>query len=337
MNRSTYIRCMSICESLKHIGDKRPRLKIRRAWQYYKYIFICWFENKLIKAVLDGDCFIESIKASKFKDYREGNSKMTITASLTTFPARINEVKYAIKSIMLQTCPPDRIVLWLAESQFTTKETPDSLLPFIGHGLEVRFCDDLRSHKKYYYALQEQKENELVITFDDDIIYHPHTIERLMEEYARHPECVVCSLAHEITFDESGQVAGYHKWKTTGDSKNQPSRLYTPLTGSGCLYPYTALSKEAFDIDKIKSLAFTADDLWIAVMVQYSNRIVCIPAKVSRVFTVVSDSQTSHLGQINCIGDGNNQVIKNLKGAYPEVFSKLQTYRNESSTNKCGI
>lgn len=333
MNRSTYIRCMSICESLKHIGDKKPKLKIQRAWQYYKYLFICWLENKLIKAVLDEDCFIVGVRASESNGHREGNSKITITASLTTFPARINEVKYAIKSIMLQTCPPNRIVLWLAESQFPAMQVPDSLLPFVGHGLEVRFCEDLRSHKKYFYALQEQKENELVITFDDDIIYHPHTIERLLEENAKRQDCVVCSLAHEITFDASGQVASYHNWKTTGDNKNTPSRLYIPLTGSGCLYPFDALSKEAFDINKIKSLAFTADDLWIAVMIQYSNRMVCIPEKVSRVFTVVSDSQTVHLGQINCIGDGNNQVMKKLLCAYPEVFSKLQIYRNESSTN----
>lgn len=327
MNRSTYIKCMAVCESLKHIGDKKPSLKIKRAWQYYKYLFISRLENKLIKGIPVEECLIDDNRILELKDSNVSKRKNTITASLTSFPARINEVKYSIKSIMLQTYPPDRIVLWLAESDFPTKEIPDSLMPFIGHGLEIRFCEDLRSHKKYYYALQEQKENELVITFDDDIIYHPHTIERLITEYSRHPDCVICSLAHEMIFDVSGQVADYHKWKTTGDGNHQLSNFYAPLTGSGCLYPYAALSKEAFDIDKIKCLAFTADDLWIAVMLQYSNRMVCIPDKVSRLFTVVSDSQTVHLGQINCIGDGNNQVIKNLQRAYPAVFCRLKKIR----------
>lgn len=314
MKRTTYIRFMALLESMKAIADHRPKYKIQRALRYYNYLFISWLENKLITAIPDEECFIAP----------KSNNAITITASLTTFPARIKEVKYAIKSIMLQTTPPDRVVLWLAESQFPEKQVPENLTPFIGHGLEVRFCEDLRSHKKYYYALQEQQPNELVVTFDDDIIYHPHSIERLLEQHTKYPDCIVCNSAHIITFDADGNVNDYHKWGTTSDGMAQPSMILSPLTGSGCMYPYGMLTEEAFDKEKIKSLAFTADDLWICFMSKIANRKICVPEKVSRTFSVVSESQTVHLGQVNCIEDGNNNTIKNLSREYSYVFNILR-------------
>lgn len=314
MKRTTYIRFMALLESMKAIADHRPKYKIQRALRYYNYLFVSWLENKLITAIPDEECFIAP----------KSNNATTVTASLTTFPARIKEVKYAIKSIMLQTTPPDRVVLWLAESQFPEKQVPENLTPFIGHGLEVRFCEDLRSHKKYYYALQEQQPNELVVTFDDDIIYHPHSIERLLEQHTKYPDCIVCNSAHIITFDADGNVNDYHKWGTTTDGMAQPSMILSPLTGSGCMYPYGMLTEEAFDKEKIKSLAFTADDLWICFMSKIANRKICVPEKVSRTFSVVSESQTVHLGQVNCIEDGNNNTIKNLSREYSYVFNILR-------------
>lgn len=314
MKRTTYIRFMALLESMKAIADHRPKYKIQRALRYYNYLFVSWLENKLITAIPDEECFIAP----------KSNNATTVTASLTTFPARIKEVKYAIKSIMLQTTPPDRVVLWLAESQFPEKQVPENLTPFIGHGLEVRFCEDLRSHKKYYYALQEQQPNELVVTFDDDIIYHPHSIERLLEQHTKYPDCIVCNSAHIITFDADGNVNDYHKWGTTSDGIAQPSMILSPLTGSGCMYPYGMLTEEAFDKEKIKSLAFTADDLWICFMSKIANRKICVPEKVSRTFSVVSESQTVHLGQVNCIEDGNNNTIKNLSREYSYVFNILR-------------
>ena len=37
-------------------------------------------------------------------------------------------------------------------------------------GLTIRFCEDLKAHKKYYYAFKEYPD-DIVITVDDDVIY----------------------------------------------------------------------------------------------------------------------------------------------------------------------
>ena len=88
---------------------------------------------------------------------------------------------------------PDRIVLWLAESQFSVHILPRDFDALVASGLEIRYVDDLRSHKKYFYMLQEQKEDELVITFDDDIIYHHRIIERAYRKHLEFPNVIVCN------------------------------------------------------------------------------------------------------------------------------------------------
>lgn len=319
---------MSLLEQIKPIGNKRAKYKLQRAWTHCLYKTVCVLENLLIKNISDKECSI-----SKQTDT---DTKIFITASLTTFPKRIHEVIYAIRSIMLQTMPPNQVILWLADTQFPNKEIPRNLTSLLTNGLKVRFCDDLRSHKKYYYALQEQKENEVVITFDDDIIYHPYTIERLVNKHAQYPECIICSSAHKVTLSNDGRVKSYHEWENVSDGMDRPSMVLSPLTGSGCLYPYAALSNEAFNKNRIKALAFSADDLWIYIMSVLSGRKVCLTDRVAHTFSVVSNSQTEHLGIINCIGDGNNKVISTLQHEYPDALKKiLDAISHEDSTNKC--
>ncbi len=43
----------------------------------------------------------------------------TVIASHTSYPARIPYVHLAIKYLMVQSYKPNRIILWLAEEQFT--------------------------------------------------------------------------------------------------------------------------------------------------------------------------------------------------------------------------
>ena len=287
----------------------KRKTRIGRFAYYIIYRVVSSLENILI----------ENMSPQKLIPHSEGES---VTVSLTTYPDRIQRVEYTIKSIMVQTLRPNRVVLWLSEQQFPKHKLPESLEHLKDFGLEVFFCsDDLRSHKKYYYALQTQKPDELVITIDDDIIYHPKTIERAVSKHRSFPKAVVCNSAHVVTFDKIGRPLPYSKWRGVEDNVCYDDKILTPLTGSGCLYPYGVLPPIAFDVDLMKSIAFTADDLWIAAMINISNIVLKPTDIVARVFTTVSGSQTSHLGQINCIEDGNDTVIHNLCKAFPQFLS----------------
>ena len=99
------------------------------------------------------------------------NGKLIV--SLTSFPARIELVWMTIASLMNQTMKPKKIILWLSEEQFQTEESiPQTLLALRKRGLEIRFCEDIKPHKKYFHTMQEYPD-DIVVTVDDDIFY-PH-------------------------------------------------------------------------------------------------------------------------------------------------------------------
>ena len=104
----------------------------------------------------------------------------SIIVSMTTFPARIGYVHLAIKSLLNQTVSPGKIILWLAKDQFQDVEIPQQLRALCTYGLEIRFCDaDLFAHKKYYYAMRAFPE-QIIVTYDDDIIYPEDSLEKLL-------------------------------------------------------------------------------------------------------------------------------------------------------------
>lgn len=314
MNLYSYL--MSMCEAAKTTRAKSS--KISTALFLLNYTLISRLENLILKLWPWRNC---SLYGSTSFDLNTSEEKVCV--SLTSFPARINSVAYTIKSLLLQTRRPDRITLWLAESQFPTKELPSRLEWLVSKGLEIRYCKDLKSHKKYYYALQEQSPSELVITVDDDIIYHPHTIERLIETHKTTPDAIVCSLTHIITFDDTGNIKPYAEWGTSeNNAGNNPNNM--PLTGSGCLYPHGVMINETFNVEKIKEYAFTVDDIWIGLMSKLSGVDIVTPRIVPKTFTVVSYSQSVHLGKENCIGNGNNIAIKNLIKEYPLFLEKIK-------------
>lgn len=301
---------LRLLESFKH--TKRSKYRIVRGINHYRYVVICFLENLIVRHVDVSKCLL-----------KQGDG-VNIVCSLTTYPGRIHECFYAIKTMMLQSVTPNRIVLWLAESQFPNRELPDKYKTLINLGLEVRYCDDIRSHKKYFYMLQEQKPNELVITFDDDIIYHPDTIKRALDVHKKYPNCIVCNEAKEIVLANHSTLASYNKWRKVTDGIKAPSVYkYSIMTGSGCLYPYGIMPKQTFCVEKIKEIAFTADDLWITFTAKAFGIEVLPTEIIARNYTTISHSQSTHLAQVNCLGDGNDKTIYSMCELYPEMKEKL--------------
>lgn len=268
------------------------------------------------------DCLLENIYIRLAQLPKNGiNNSETreekVIVSLTSFPARINKVYYSIKSLMLQSYKADRIILWLAESQFPDKKVPLKLTKLLDHGLEICWCDDLRSHKKYYYILQMQKINELIITYDDDIIYEQDSIEKLILKHKKYPNCIICNRAHEITFNEDGDLASYKYWKIHSDvGVTEPSLHLMPSTGNGCLYPFGIMPQITFDLNMIKNNAFTADDIWMRFC-SFLNGIYIVKTRETiATLCNVWGSQREKLTQINDIEGENQKVLDRLIDIY---------------------
>ena len=249
--------------------------------------------------------------------------KEKIIVSLTSFPARINSVGYAIKSLFNQTVKPDKIILWLAETQFQGVELPVLLNQLCEKGLEIRFCKDLRSHKKYYFVLQEQQPNELVITYDDDLIYPEDSIERLYKTYKKFPDCIVCNRAQLCT-EEKGKLGKYGTWTVyASEGVKSPSTRLFPSTGGGTLYPYHAVDKEAFNEEAMRKTALTADDLWMRFMSAKKGTKIVKTRKAHRTFSTLEGSQEQGLQQENCIGGENDRALDRLSAMYPDALAEI--------------
>lgn len=294
------------------IKDPPVNLKSKISRGYYMW---CFYRSTFLLNVLIKLAPLP--KSGVNKEYR----RERIIASLTSYPGRIDVVYYAIKSIMLQTCKPDRIILWLAESQFPEKMLPSKLLSLQKKGLEIKYCEDLRSHKKYFHALQEQKPDELIITFDDDIIYNTYTIERAIKKHQEFPKAIVANYVRKIFVEENGMLGSYSKWGKPDNKK--PSMEVSPLTGSGCLYPYGCMPQETFRWDIIQQDALNADDIWIGFMSKILDTpIVETDMRATR-FSGVGSSQDTSLYSENGANGGNDKVIDNLSRRYPEVVKKI--------------
>jgi len=241
-----------------------------------------------------------------------------IIVSLTTWPARINTVHIAIKSILEQTYKPDKVLLYLAKSQFPELDSglPESLKKMRDQGLEIRWCDeDLKSHKKYYYAMRDYPE-DIIITVDDDLIYESHMVEKLLKSYKSHPYAVSAMRTHLMKFDGVGNVLPYKEWvmeqrKVVGI----PSMRLFATSGAGTLYPPHCMSKELFNKEILAKLCLKADDIWLKIMQVMANTpVVLVTDKCWLKY--VPDTQDVALYKSNG-GQGQNDVqIQNVLNYY---------------------
>ena len=247
----------------------------------------------------------------------------TIICSLTSYPGRIAFVSCAIKSIMLQTCRPDRVILWLAEEQFPTKELPQDLLALVSYGLEIKWTHDMYGHKKYYSPVKDQKINEVVITFDDDIIYSPKCIERLMKVHEKFPDCLVCERGQAFV-DKSELNPG--RWKTISDiGVHVPTFSMNPSPGGGCLIPYGAFYRDALNEECFTSLAYKNDDLWYMFMCAENGTRMIKTHKYHKTFSVVDGSQVEQMATENVVEGKNLPIMNALIVAYPTAWQRILT------------
>lgn len=193
---------------------------------------------------------------------KAGGEELLIV-SLTSFPARIHLCSEAIKSLLLQEKKPNRLLLWLAVEQFPNKENdlPTELLELKRFGLEICWCNDIRSHKKLIPALKQYLE-AAIVTADDDLYYRRNWLKILYNEYLKHPE-LICSHRIAKFFIRDGSYTitpGSHEvWE-------QPSFLNRLGGGSGTLFPPHTLYKDIADAELFMRLCPTNDDIWFWLM-----------------------------------------------------------------------
>lgn len=242
------------------------------------------------------------------------NSNLIV--SLTSFPARINIVYLAIKSMLNQTQRPQKIVLWLGKELFPNGEAdlPQNLLELKPFGLEIEFCDDLKAHTKYFYAMQKYP-NNLVVTVDDDIIYPTNLLSTLLKVHHKFPRCVVANRVRSMTI-ENGDFLPYRGWKINRENNIEPSKMNFATGVGGVLYKPEFFLNSLYDLEGIRKTNCIGDDIWLKAGEMENKIPVVFTNFYFKEFIEIPNSQKENLHSKNVFESGNDTQVKDVFGYF---------------------
>lgn len=214
--------------------------------------------------------FLSRSEVAHRKHVAVNSNDQLLIVSLTSFPDRIGKTWIAIESLLRQSIPADFVVLWLSEEQFPSLESvPQSLLKLRSRGLRIEIRKgDLRSHKKYIYALREFPGANLILA-DDDIYYPSNMIENLMNASRKYKNKVICRFTKKIRRQLNGDILPYLDWTKVNDGSLGSEYFFG--SGGGVLIPPGAISPDATNEDVLSTVTPHADDVWLNAMC----RLVC--------------------------------------------------------------
>lgn len=250
-----------------------------------------------------------------------------VIVSLTSFPDRINTVVKTIKTLLVQTMKPDEVVLWLAPEQFPNKENdlPQELLELRKYGLTIDWCEDIRSYKKIIPTLYKYP-NAVIITTDDDIYYAPDTVETLYKSYEMHKNEIHAHRCDWLKVN-NGQISWEKTRELYLDKHRGCASFHNRLTGYGAvLYPPKCFYKDVTNIELIKNLLPTHDDVWLwamACLAGYKTRLV---KGYSESINYVEGSQQFGLCKVNKKGVGTSlgEAYEIITKKYPQLLKILE-------------
>lgn len=251
------------------------------------------------------------------------NRHQKIIVSLTSYSKRFSELNLVIKSLLNQKMKPDMVILYLGTDS-DVSDLPCSLLKLRKYGLTiVDGCDDLKPHKKYYFAMQEYPD-DIIITVDDDCIYDRDLIKNLVETHNQFPDAVIARRVNRMRFDEKNNRLLYNQWDyEVQDTCNSPD-YYLLATGvGGCLYPPHKLDNQLFNINAIRKTCLLTDDLWLKYIELKSKvAVVKSQSKVKHPLTLEYSAATG-LAKLNVLRNNNDEAMDKIEEYMNTTFYDL--------------
>lgn len=188
-----------------------------------------------------------------------------LIVSLTSHAPRFGTLALTLKSLLMQTVRPERVVLWIGHRDMPL--VPAEVHALEAFGLEVRACEDLGPHTKYVHALRAWPTGRIAIC-DDDTYYRPEWLADLLA--GDRPGEIPCHRIHRIALDEEGYPEPYRLWDHDSEARDA-SRLNFPTGVGGVLLRLDRFDRRVLDTHAARALCPTTDDLWLYVMARLAG------------------------------------------------------------------
>lgn len=259
------------------------------------------------------------------KEFDKRDSSVVI--SMTSFPQAISYAIEAIKSLLRMSVLPDRLILYLTLSQFKDCEMPKELqsLSINNPIFEIRNYDkDIRSYRKLIPALLDFP-NAIIVTVDDDVLYHKHMLRDLLLLHSQIPHAVLAHRVKKIKIDQPYRKWRKYRWYDFIFQKIHKSFTNLQTGVAGVLYPPHSLKSEMLKEELFSTIAPTSDDIWFwAAAVANDYPIIPVPWGYNKPHGLNKPKELS-LKMLNFKNgdDRNASVLKTIIERYPEILKKI--------------
>lgn len=259
----------------------------------------------------------------------ENSSKpQKVIVSLTSFPEAIPYAVQAVQSILEGSVLPDKVILYLDTQKFPDRELPSELeaLKTESPIFEVRFDDAvIRSYKKLIPALRDFPE-DIIVTIDDDILYHPNMLRDLLRVHKKQPNVIVAHRVRKVKLNRPYREWKKYKWYDFVFKRFHFNHLALQTGVGGVLYPPHSLDENMLDEASFMSIAPTTDDIWFwAAAVSKGTYVVPVPGWHPKMIGIGKPKEFA-LKTVNLKkGDDRNRIsFENILNHYPTIRERIK-------------
>lgn len=255
------------------------------------------------------------------------NDKPKVIVSLTSFPAAISYAVQAIRSVLEGSLLPDKLVLYLTFSQFGESGVPQSLLELADSNsiFEIRNYDwDIRSYRKLIPALKDFPD-DIIVTMDDDVLYHPDWLRDLVVMHKRVPDAIVAHRVRKARLNVPYRKWRKYHWYDFVFKKIHRTHLAMQTGVGGVLYPPHSLDEKMLAPSLFMELAPTVDDVWFwLAAVSRGTYVVPLPNGKRKPLEIGKPGEISlKTVNTNPADDRNRKAFDRILEHYPEIKQKL--------------
>lgn len=250
---------------------------------------------------------------------------MTYIASITTYPARFEYFLEAVRSIDRQTVRSKALVVNIAKEDMLAAEKDLVRRTKFVYSRKIifQYVDNLRPANKIIPTAKNFP-NDIIVTFDDDILYPNDRVKILMNYHKLFPNNPIAYRTRQVEF-KGDKPTSYNSWKLSYHIKG-PSPLNFPTSVSGSLYPPGIFPEEFFDTETYKQICYTNDDIW-TYFHMLKNRTAFVKAGNEIKPPDIDGSQNTALWRSNVAKGSNDTMIEGMEKRYGKIHDFLGDFK----------